>query len=67
MFWNLTILAGQLDSELCLRLLEHYMGRVAGELQKSGVTTNRFSSVFNSVSSLGVSETTQIYQSTNKN
>ena len=27
MFWNLTIFAGQLDSELCLRLLEHYMGR----------------------------------------
>ena len=27
MFWNLTILAGQLVSELYLRLLEHYMGR----------------------------------------
>ena len=27
MFGNLTILAGQLDSEVCLRLLEHYMGR----------------------------------------
>ena len=27
MFCNLTILAGQLDSELSLRLLEHYMGR----------------------------------------
>ena len=33
----------------------------AGELQKSGVTTNRFNSAFNSASSLGVSEITQIY------